>query len=109
MQQGSSSFKHNLSAAAKYLLIFPGQHSHPVWSTAGTWLATAIAVEKLDKFKNPVQLSCWHLVQSLKHKTPAKCKQAIMNDTNTDVEDTDFTASSAEDGSDDPSNPIEIL
>jgi hypothetical protein len=37
-----------------------------------------------------------------------KYKQAIMNDANTDVEDTDFTASSAKDRSDDPSDAMEI-
>ena len=90
-----------------YLLIFSGQRSRPVRSTAGTQLAAAIAVEKLDEFENPVQSSCRHPAQSLKHKIPVKCKQAIMVDANTDVDDTDFTAS-AEDGSDDPNNATEI-
>lgn len=110
MQQGSSSFKHNLSAAAvpKYPLIFPGQRSRPVRATAGARLAAAIAGEKLDEFDNPVQPYRRHLAQSLKHKTPAKRKQPVKNDANTDVDDTDFTASSAEDGSDDPSDDTDI-
>ena len=88
-----------------YLLIFSGQRSRPVRSTAGTRLAAAIAVEKLDEFENPVRSSRWP--QSLKHKTSVKRKHAIMVDADTDVDDTDFTAS-AEDGSDDASNAMEI-
>ncbi|KAI9461848.1 hypothetical protein F5148DRAFT_1369094 [Russula earlei] len=58
----------------------------------------AIAVKKLDEFENP----------SRKHKAPAKHKQAIMDVANTDADDTDFTASSAEYGSEDPSDATEI-
>jgi hypothetical protein len=65
-------------------------------------------MEKLDEFENPVQLSHRHVVGSLRHKTSVKRKQAIMDDANTDEDDTDFTASSAEDGSDDPSDAMEI-
>ena len=53
MQQGSSLSKHNLSAAAKYLLIFPAQCLHLVQSTAGTRLTAAIAVE--EYFKLPAE------------------------------------------------------
>ncbi|KAI9452264.1 hypothetical protein F5148DRAFT_1289699 [Russula earlei] len=53
-------------------------------------------------------VTCWHPVQSCKHKAPAKHKQAIIDDANTDADDTDFTASSAEYGSEDPSNATEI-
>ncbi|KAI9434998.1 hypothetical protein F5148DRAFT_1372095 [Russula earlei] len=73
-----------------------------------TQLAAAIAVEKLDEFENPVRLSRRHPVQSHKHKAPAKHKQAIMDDANTDADDTDFTTSSAEYGSEDPSDATEI-
>ncbi|KAI9453425.1 hypothetical protein F5148DRAFT_1151963 [Russula earlei] len=47
-------------------------------------------------------------MQSCKHKAPAKHERAIMDDTNTDADDTDFTASSAEYGSEDPSDATEI-
>ncbi|KAI9511489.1 hypothetical protein F5148DRAFT_1146813 [Russula earlei] len=47
-------------------------------------------------------------MQSCKHKATAKCKQAVMDDTNTDADDTDFTTSSAEYGSEDPSDFTEI-
>ncbi|KAI9440228.1 hypothetical protein F5148DRAFT_1293566 [Russula earlei] len=49
-----------------------------------------------------------HPVQSCKHKAPAKHKQAVMDDTNTDADNTDFTTSSAEYGSEDPSDATEI-
>jgi len=67
----------------------------------------AIAVEKLNEFKNPIQLPCQHLIQPLKHKTLAKRKQAIMTDADTDADNTDFSTS-AKDGSDYASDAMEI-
>jgi hypothetical protein len=85
-----------------------GQHSRPVRATAGTRLAAAIAVEKLDEFENPVQSSRRRVAQPLKPKNPAKRKLAVVDDIDTDADDNNFTASSTDDGSDDTSDVMEI-
>jgi len=60
----------------------------------GTWLAAAIAAEKLDEFGNPVQSSHRHLTQPLKPRAPVKCKQATMDADETDADNENFAASS---------------
>ena len=83
-----------------------GQHSHPVWATAGARLAAAIAVEKLDEFRNPVQPSCQCPAQP---RVPVKRKQGIINGNETDADDKNFAVvSSTKDGLDDNNDIMEI-
>lgn len=74
--------------------------------TAGTRLAAAIAVEKLDEFGNPVQPSHRRPTQL---RGPVKRKRVTMEDDETDADDKNFAAvSSTEDGSDNNSDVMEI-
>ncbi len=74
--------------------------------TAGTRLAAAIAAEKLDEFGNPTQSSSQCPTQP---RGPLKHKQAMMDNNETNVDNTNFAAaSSTEDGSDNNSDIMEI-
>jgi hypothetical protein len=95
----------------------PGQRSRPIYTTAGTRLAEAIAAEKLNEYGS----LCCHFILPCDVKASAKCKRPTTDEScggeviqvDTDTEDKTFSVSVSKGGcnnnsSDSDSNGIEI-
>jgi hypothetical protein len=89
------------------LFVISGQSTRSsTRTTTGARLAAAIAAEKLDEFGNPVQLYHQRPTEPRNSRTVAKRKRMAIDDADTDPDDDNFAASSADDesGNDDRDN-----